>query len=394
MPINCSGPHGRSIKWEVVVRKALIIASSLLLSLALNAETADLYGNMPILDYSYMDLNLSSVFPNTLYISEGYINIFSQNLGTFNYFSQTRDMHFVINDYLSTSFNYTDSLLSGTSLTYGFFNHFFVDLKYYFYDLLPIPLSVDIFPNVMGSFHNEAQPSFLFSVTQFLGIGLGRIINIAPVTKAVKLCDELGVERNSGLIARLAEIIGKRYEYDDLYRENSEKVFYKDLKEALGGSYDPFDIKRILEQAGTVAVSETGFELSLRASIGYDSGLQSSNEKKILLMAIAAIPLDTIIQMRGEGSVTFDFDSMVFTPLTLDLFFQYQPLNPFLITLSSYYWYYWKDSAYDNQFGLKAGLVVFFNNFISVDLTGEATFGINENKNDLLFNLEFQWNIF
>ncbi|MBN1410357.1 MAG: hypothetical protein JW969_05895 [Spirochaetales bacterium] len=358
----------------------------------LNAENGGLYLNTPVLEYSYLDIILSGT-NNNLQLSNDLFSVHLNLVNNVNWFFQNKD--FMIRNTNLVAFDYYHHEGSPPDPTNLFLciDSFSSDLKWYFYNKIPFPVNLHF--NVTGdySYRNYTTPDSEYGIGPRGGIGLGRMINIAPVTKAIKLCDALGIERNSQTVYGLAAIIGRRYVYIKRYREDWEKAYLNDLNNAIGGSADLLDIALILDEIGNVAVNNIGYEINLDGGIYYHSAMPELYDKKIYLTADVSVPFNTMLQLSGYFAGDFDFDLMAISRISIYQDLKFHPVNPVIMEFLSSYTYNWNGLDYDNVFELSAGIDVRLLYTLTVGLSGLAVFVPDENDTDIELTLSFEWDI-
>ena len=213
------------------MKKKFLSLTLCLISMMLFAQTEKIYTNQTIPEFSTQELYVKgSDFLN--WYKEGEESHLNLNLeGNYNYFSQKKDRNMMLNG--NVLFAYVDSTeTSNFNNLVGFgYERYFDKYQVFTDDILQVNF---IGETVSDSLHIK------------LGGGYGRIIDVTHTSKAYRLIEELDLAYSEDILLKVSEIIGKREEYKQQYKDEADEKYFHDLAQVLGKAEAVLSIQRIL----------------------------------------------------------------------------------------------------------------------------------------------------
>jgi hypothetical protein len=186
------------------------------------------------------------------------------------------------------------------------------DINYYINNALPFPISIDADSLQSVYWNDVARKKPDYSVNLDIGIGLGRIIDVSPISRAAEFCKCLGENLDPELIDKLAEVIGKKLYYQYLYWDSFKKEYYNMLNRILGNKYDALELERIDSDTGTVYPSKSGFHFSALYEFDYQYSQQNPmpeiTRHKFRIGIEYYQPIGSLLELDSSASCSQDLD--------------------------------------------------------------------------------------
>jgi len=263
------------------MKKKLLLLMLSLVSIMLLAQTEKIYTYQTIPEFSTQELYLKgSDFLN--WYKQGDESHLNLNLeGNYNYFSQKTDRNLTINESLLFSFiDSTETSNLNNLLGFGY-ERYFNKFQVFTNDILQI---------------NYADQTSTDSLHLQLGAGYGRIIDVTQASQTYTLMQELEIEYNDDIFLKVSNIIGKKEEYKQKYKDQADEKYFYDLAQALGKPESALSIQRILTNSVYLLTTK---------KIGWQVITYYSNS------FLTDVEYNGVIHLRGEYSKPIGLDKQV-----------------------------------------------------------------------------------
>ena len=191
----------------------------------------DIYSNQKNPEFSTQELFVKgSDFLN--WYKQGDESHLNLNLeGNYTYFSQKTERNLSINENISLSYVDSTETSNVNNVAVLGYERYFNKFQVFTNDILQI------------NYNNQTSSDSLYIQ---VGGGYGRIIDVTYTSKAYTLIKELEIEYSEDILLKISEIIGKREEYKQKYKDEADEKYFHDIAQVIGKPDAALSLQRIL----------------------------------------------------------------------------------------------------------------------------------------------------
>jgi len=274
----------------------LLLLMFCLIGIMLFAQTENIYTNQTIPEFSMQELYVKgSDFLN--WYKQGDETHLNLNLeGNYNYFSQKSDRNVTV--YGNVQFSYIDS-----TETSNFNNLVSLDYERYFNKF-------QIFTNdiLQINFANQTSSDNLYIQ---LGAGYGRIIDVTQASQTYTLFNELDIEYSEDIFFKVSDIIGKKEEYKQKYKDQADEKYFYDLAQIIGKPESALSIQRILTNSiYLLTTKKIGWQIIAYYSNSFLTDEESNGDIHLRGEYSKPISLDKQVNAFGEYRTSLDEEAI------------------------------------------------------------------------------------